>query len=108
MLYLKSCVHLHKVMPIGIQVKDKLNCSSIVISNSFCCLNCRITNLSSNLIRNVRRRLFYNLLMPSLNRTVSLVQMDIIFKHISKNLYFNMPWLCNIFLDDDSIIAEGF
>lgn len=44
--------------------------------------------------------------MSSLDWTISFVQMNIIFHHITENLNFNVTWLCYIFFDQNSIITE--
>lgn len=108
MLHLKSGVHFHEVMFVGVEVENEFNSTCIIISNGLCSINCRLTNLRSDWFGNVWWGFFNNFLMSSLNWAVPFVQMNIVFHHITENLYFNMSWLCNVLFDQNSIIAEWF
>lgn len=108
MLNLKTSIHLHKVMLIWVKVKYEFYCSCIIVSNSFCSLNSRTTNHISNLISNIRGCFFNNFLMSSLNRTVSLIKMNIISMLIAKNLNLDMSWLSYILFNQNSIVRKCF
>jgi hypothetical protein len=108
MFDLKPCVHFHKKVPVRVQIEDELNCTCIIVSDSFCSLNCRVTNLTSNLLSNIRRGLFYYFLMSSLDWTISFIKMNVIFELVPKYLNLNMSWFCYIFFDYYSIITKGF
>lgn len=102
-------------MFIWIKVKNKLYCTCIIIyctciiiSNSPSCLYSWTTNRWSNCVSDIGRRLFDYFLMPTLDRAVSLVEMDIVALLITKDLYFDMSWSSNIFFNQNTIITESF
>ena len=95
-------------MLVRIQIKNKFNSSCIIVSNSFGSINGWSTNWFSYFFRNVRWSLLNNFLMSSLNRTISFIKMHVVSMLISKNLYLNMSWLCNILFNKDSVIFESF
>lgn len=108
MFNLKSCVHLHEVMFVGIEIKNELNSTCIVISYSFGSLDSWLTNLRSDCLWNIWWGLLNDFLMSSLDWTISFVQMNVIFHHITENLNFNMTWFCYVFFDQNSIITKWF
>lgn len=107
MFNLKTCVHLHEEELISCRVKDKFNCSRVHISDCSCCLYCSFTYLRSNFLSKLRRCFFNNLLMASLHRAVSLIKIDVVTMTITKNLKFNMSWLCDILFNNDVLIIEA-
>lgn len=108
MFNLESCVHLHEIMFIWVKIENELNSTCIIISNSLGSFNSWLTYLRSYGFWNIWRSFFNYFLMPSLDGTISFVQMNIIFHHITKNLNFNMTWFCDVFFDQNSIITERF
>ena len=54
-----------------------------------------------------RRRLFNHLLMAALDRTVALEQVDRVAVPVGEDLDFDVPRPCQIFLDQQPIVAEG-
>lgn len=106
MFDLKSCVHFHEVMLVRIEIENELDSTCVIISNSFCGFNSWLTNLRSDWLWNVWWCFLDNFLMSSLDRAISFVQMNIIFHHITENLNFNVTWLCYVFFNQNSVIAE--
>ena len=51
-------------------------------------------------------RLFQNLLVSALNTAVALSEGDSVAVTIGKDLYLNVPWLRDIFLNKHDIVAE--
>ena len=54
-----------------------------------------------------RGGLFQHLLVPALQRTVSLPEMDASAKPVAQHLDLNMAWPAEILLDVDGIVVEG-
>ena len=66
MLYLKPCVHLHKI-EVFLLIGQKLKCSGIFVFDIFGCLNgCSVKFFSCLFIKKYCRRLLYQFLMSSL------------------------------------------
>jgi hypothetical protein len=108
MFNLKSCVHLHEIKLICCGIEDKFDCSSIIITDSLGSFNSSITNLGSKFRIDSARSLLNDLLVPSLDRAVPLVKMDIVAMFVSKHLNFDMSRLFYILLDKHMIITEAF
>lgn len=106
MLNLKSSIHFHEVKLVTGGIKNKLDRSCIIISNSLSCFNCCLSNLGPKLSIDGWWSLLDNLLMPSLDGAIPLVKVDIISMFVSKNLNFDMPWLLDVFLDKHMVITE--
>lgn len=105
---LKTSVHLHEVVPVGVKIEDEFYCSCIVVADCPPGLDCGVADRLADLVIDVGRSFFDNFLMPSLNGTVSFEQMDVVAVLIAKNLDLNMPGASYVFLHQDAIVAEGF
>lgn len=108
MLNLQSCIHFHKVVLIRIQVKNKLDCACIIVSDCFGCIHCWIAYWLSDYIANVRWSLLHDFLVSSLNWTISLEQMNVIFVFVSEYLHFDVSGSSYVFLYNDSVVFECF
>lgn len=106
MLNLQSCVHFHEIMLVWIEVKNEFDGTCIVISNSSGSFNGWLTDLRSDGLWNVWRSFFNDLLMASLDWTVSFVKMNVVFHHVTKHLNFDMSWLSDVLFNQHSVIAE--
>ena len=107
MFNLDACIHFHKI-EIAVFINQKLNSSYTFVIHRFGSFNSRFTHFFTQFICHEWRRCFLNqLLMSSLNRTIS-------FRHvtggsvlITGNLNFNMAWFFNVFLHVNSIVSES-
>lgn len=105
---LKTSVHLHEVVPVGVKIEDEFDCSCVVVADCPRGLDCGVADRLADLVIDVGRSFFDNFLMPSLNGTVSFEQMDVVSLLIAKNLDLNMAGASYVFLHQDAIVAEGF
>lgn len=108
MLYLQASVHFHEIELICCSIKDELNSSCVVISNSFGSSNGRFTNLKSQRSINVGGCFLNNLLMSSLNSAVTLIQINVVAVFVTEHLNFDVARFFNILLDDHVIVGKTF
>lgn len=108
MLNLKPSIHLHEIVFVWVQIENELDSSGIVITNSFGSADGWATDRLSDLISDIRWCLLHDFLMSSLDGTVPLIEVNVIFMFISENLNLDMPRPCDVPFDDHSIIFEGF
>ena len=106
MFHLQTCVHLHEVKLIVGSIKDEFNGTSINITDSLGSLDCGLTNLCADLLGNLRRCLFNDLLMTALDGAVALVKVYIVTMTISEYLKLDVTWLLNVSLNNDVLIIE--
>lgn len=105
---LEPGVHFHEVMFVRIQIKNEFDSSCVLVSDCSSCLDCWVIDWASNFFADVGRSLLYHLLMSSLNRTVSFIEMNIVSMSISKYLNLDMSRSCYVFLNKYSVIAKRF
>ena len=106
MFHLQTGIHFKEV-EILILIHHKFQGSGTIITDS-------LTGFHSNLqhflpgifLYKGRRRFLNHLLIPSLDRTFTLSQMNDITIFIPHNLYLNMMWVFYIFFDIDSVITK--
>ena len=106
MLYLQSSVHFHEVILVVRRVENKLNCTRIIVTHSLCCFDCGFSNAASEVRSDVRGCFLDNLLMSSLHRAVSLVEVNIVAKFVTEHLDFDMAWFFNVLFDEHVVITE--
>lgn len=104
---LQSSVHLHKIMLVACQVEDEFHCSCIIIANCLCSIDCRLTNLLTYALTDVRWSFLHNFLMPSLNRTISFEKVNVVSEHVTKDLNFDMSRLNDVFFNKNVLVLEG-
>jgi hypothetical protein len=102
------CVHLHKVEFFKCLIDNELDRACIVIAHSFSCFDGCFADFLTKLLRNQRRRFFDDLLMASLNRTISLKQVNIVKVMIPENLDFYVLGLLDILFHQNTIVFERF
>mmetsp|Transcript_94283 Transcript_94283/g.129880 ORF Transcript_94283/g.129880 Transcript_94283/m.129880 type:complete len:246 (-) Transcript_94283:217-954(-) len=108
MLNLQTSVHLHEEEILSIVIEDEFNGTCIHVINSFCSVNRCLTHLSSQHFTNVRWCLLNNLLVSSLHRAVTLIQVNIITVHITENLELDMSRILNVLFDKHIVISKTF
>ena len=86
MFHLQSSVHLHKVELIVSSIEYKLDSTCVDISNSSGSLYSCLTYLRAYLLRYLRWSLLDDLLMTSLHRAVTLIQVDIVAMSVTEDL----------------------
>ena len=106
MFYLQSSIHFHEVVLTRVQIKDKLNCSCVVVPNCPGSFNSWLADRLPDLIADVGWSLLHYLLVSTLNRTVSLVQMHVVAVDISEHLHLDVSRSCYVLFHQDSIVAE--
>ena len=107
MFHLKSGIHFHEVKLICDCIKNEFNCSCIDIANSLCRLDCSLTNLLPNALTDLGWCLLDDLLVTSLDRAVTLIQVYIVAVTISEYLEFNVARLFYILLNNDMLITKA-
>lgn len=107
MLNLESCVHLHKVELVSDGIKNEFDCSCVDIADSFGSLDSSLTDLLPDGRADLRRSLFNNFLVTSLNRAVTLIQVYVVAMAITKHLQFNMARLFDVLFNDDMFVAKA-
>jgi len=108
MLYLNTRIHFYEIM-VAVFVHEKFHgtgTSVIHVSGQFQRVAAYVSSLLVSQAEG-RRELYY-LLMPSLDRAVSLIKMNDVALFVSQHLYFDVLRVFQIFLDEDIIYAEGF
>lgn len=88
--YLKSGVHLHEIVLVAVSVKNELDSARVVVVNCLCCRYGAAADFVPKVPVDVAGRLLYHLLMPSLDTTVPLEQMHVVFEHVAENLALNV------------------
>jgi len=106
MLHLQSSVHLHKVELIISGIEYKLDSTRIDISNSSCSLDSSITNLFAYLLRYLRWCLLNDLLMTSLHRAVTLIQVDVVAVSVTEDLELDVSRLLDVLLNYNVLVVE--
>ncbi len=101
-LHLNSWIHFDEVERPRLHVHQKLNRARILIAHRSPQFHRRFANgLAHHRIEIVRRRHLDDLLVPSLNRTVTLIQVHQPSLPITQNLHLDVLGLPHEFLDED-------
>ena len=107
MLYLKSRVHFHEVKLVSCCIKNEFNSTSVVVTNSFSCSNCGLTNLLSQFWRNTRRSLFNNFLVASLNSAITLVKINIVSMFVTEYLYLDVSGFFYVLFKNHVVVFKS-
>ena len=108
MLDLQSSVHFQKIKITG-TIHNKLNRASAGIAHRHRQRAGLFTHcFAGGRINKWRRRLFNHLLVPALDRTFTLAQIQAIAMRIRQDLNFNMTWLGDKLLDKNPAITKTF
>ena len=106
MLDLQARVHLHE-MKRAVLLGDELHRTGADIANRLrrddCCLAHGLAALARH---SGRWRLFHDLLMAALYRTVPLEQVDCVAVRVGEHLNLDVPRRSEIFLNQHAVIAE--
>jgi len=106
MLYLKTGVDLEKVEA-SIRREDELDRAGVLIANRFAARDGRSAHLvSKHLVQRRRRRLLDDLLVPALDRTLSLVEMNQIAVAVAEDLDLDVARPRDVALEEHAIVAE--
>jgi hypothetical protein len=107
MFDLKSGVHFHEIVFVGVEVKDELNGPCIIVSDCSCCLHCGVADHASDVIGHVGWGFFDYLLVSALDGAISLVEVDVVAVLVAENLNLDVSRLCDVFLDQNTVIGKG-
>jgi hypothetical protein len=106
MFNLKTGIHFHEIELVIGSVKDEFYSTSIHISNSSGCFNGSFTDLSTNILGNLGRGFFNDLLVTTLYRAITFIQVNIVAMTITENLELNVTRFLDIFFNDNMLIVE--
>ena len=108
MLDLETSIHFHEIVLLSHSVKNKLDCTGVVVSNCLGSCDSSFTNLPSQISVNQRWCFLNNFLMASLHSAVTFIQVHIVPVFITKNLHFNMSRFFDVLLKDHMVIVKSF
>ena len=99
--------HFHEIKLVRVVVKDELHRPRTDVLDGFSRLDSLLAQVCSQFWREARRRCFFDdLLVPSLDGTVSLPKANGISAFVGEYLDFDMPWMRDVLLDQHSSVAE--
>ncbi len=108
MLYLDAWIHFDEIPLPRVDVVKELHCPGIAVIRLACKLHRRVAKFASNTGRKIRSGSdLDHLLMPSLHRTVTLVQVQQVAVMVGKNLNFQVPRPRQVPFQEDGCIAES-
>ena len=106
MLDLNARVHFNEE-EVALLIHKELNSTGVAIANVVGQSKSVVTDLFTFLVGEIKRGSnLDDLLMATLNGTVTLIEMYDIAVVITENLYFNMLWILNKLLQEDSGVTE--
>src|ERR1051326_833031 len=107
MLHLDARVHLHEI-EVAVHIQEKLHRPRTRITQLLTRSPRRFAHALAQLGRQYRRRCFFHqLLMASLNRTLTLAEVNTLAKLIRHHLYLDMPRLFDVAFNVDAAVVEG-
>src|SRR5262245_58154378 len=107
MFDLQARVHFHEVELIA--RGDEFHGSRADVTDSTCGPHRGLAHLDpAPRAQTWRRRFFDDLLVPALDRTIALVQIDAVAARVGKDLDLDMTRTGEVTLDQHPIVAEGF
>ena len=107
MFDLQARIHLQKIEVSGL-VNNKFNRARRIIINCLCQIDCLLAHCCPRSgINESRGRFFYNLLVPTLDRTLPFVEVHTVAVMISQNLYFDVTGPVDILFYKNTIVAEA-
>ncbi|MNE52398.1 hypothetical protein D3C80_1470680 [compost metagenome] len=106
-LDLEACVHLHEE-ELATCIEQELHSPCADIADSLSRTHSRLSHCATQLGRQTRcRRLFHNFLMPTLDRAITLVQIQAIAMLVGEHLNLDMARLEYVLLNQHSLITKG-
>ena len=108
MLDLEASIHFHEIVLLSLSVKNKLDCTCVVVPNCLSSSDSSFTNLPSQVSVNQWWCFLNNFLMASLHSTVTFIQVHIVPMFITKNLNFNVSRFFDVLLKDHMVIVKSF
>src|SRR5690242_15588441 len=108
MLDLEPRIHLHEVETLAAFFGDELDRAGADVTNRARRRDRRLADIEPPLAGETRRRrLFYDFLMPALDRAIALEQMDDVAASVAENLHLNMAGAFEIAFQQHCVIAES-
>src|SRR5881394_1235766 len=107
MFNLDSRVHFDEEPLMSVQIVQKLYCAGVIVSNFASDEHRSVAQFANDVLgKPVAWRDLNDFLVPSLNGTVALMQVDNIAVLIAQDLHFDMLGARNVFLQKDRPIAK--
>ena len=94
-------------MLVAVEIENELHCSCVVVTHCSGCLYSRAAYVSSDGLADVRGGLLHDFLVSTLDRAISLIQMDIVPMSVAEDLHLNVSRSGDILLYKDSIVTES-
>src|SRR5919108_2006385 len=108
MLDLNACVHFKKVKLVGVLIKDEFHGPGTLIAYGARQSNGGAANFHANFFVNAPSRRFLNdLLMPQLQGTIALAEVNHVAKPVTENLNLDVPRIFDVLLHIKGVIAKG-
>ncbi len=107
MLHLEARVHLEEVER-AVLCQDELDRARALVANRFTRRDGGLTHPLTKLrVERRRRTLFEDLLMPSLDRALALVQMHHVAVRVAEDLDLHVPWSLEVLLEDERGVPKA-
>ena len=107
MLDLKSGVHFHEIEIFGVTIVQEFDCSCVDVTNGSSSSASLGTHVMSLFRCDGAWSFFDNLLMSSLDRAISLEQIDVVSMLVTEDLDLVVFWSLDVFFDQDNVVVES-